>query len=143
MSGDIIILHKCTKNHDHVLYFSWDMARDTCNCYFSFWVIFCLFTPLTAQKLKFQTHEKNPWRYHHFAHAYRKLWLDDVSFLRYGAQQTDGRTDRWKKWDIEVGVPPKDCDVLNDSNSFLSNLFLFNLIGSSKRLYNVLTYLIN
>ena len=27
--GDIIILHKCTKNHDHMLYCSYDMARDT------------------------------------------------------------------------------------------------------------------
>ena len=34
-SGDII-LHKCTKNHDHMLYCSWDMERDRCNCYFSF-----------------------------------------------------------------------------------------------------------
>ena len=32
---DIIILHKCTKNHDHMLYCFWDMARDGCNCYFS------------------------------------------------------------------------------------------------------------
>ena len=31
---DIIILHKCTKRHDHMLYCSWDMARDECNCYF-------------------------------------------------------------------------------------------------------------
>ena len=30
----------------------WDMARDGCNCYFSFWIIFCPFTPLTAQKMK-------------------------------------------------------------------------------------------
>ena len=50
--GDIIILHKCTKNHDHMLYYSWDMMRDRCNCYFSFWAIFCPFTPLTAQKIK-------------------------------------------------------------------------------------------
>ena len=41
--GDIIILHKCTKNHDHRLYCSWDMASDRCNCYFSFWAIFCPF----------------------------------------------------------------------------------------------------
>ena len=47
MPRDIIILHNCTKNHDHMLYCSWDMARDGCN-YFSFWAIFCLFTPLTA-----------------------------------------------------------------------------------------------
>ena len=50
--GDIIILQKCTKNHDHMLYCSWDMACDRCNCYFSFWAIFCPFTPLTAQKIK-------------------------------------------------------------------------------------------
>ena len=42
--GDIIILPKCTKYHDHVLYCSWDMARDACNFYFSFWAIFCPFT---------------------------------------------------------------------------------------------------
>ena len=50
--GDIIILHKCTKNHDHRLYCSWDMAHDRYNCYFSFWAIFFPFTPLTVQKLK-------------------------------------------------------------------------------------------
>ena len=50
--GDIIILHMCIKNHDHMLYCSWDMVFDRCNCYFSFWVIFCPFSPLTAQKIK-------------------------------------------------------------------------------------------
>ena len=33
--GDII-LHKCTKNHDCMLYCSWDMTCDGCNFYFSF-----------------------------------------------------------------------------------------------------------
>ena len=37
--------------------------------------------------------EKNAWRYHHFTHVYQKL-LDDVQFLRNGAQQTEGQTDR-------------------------------------------------
>ena len=50
--GDIIILHKCTKNHDHMLQCSWDMACDGRNCYFSFWAIFCSITPVTAQKMK-------------------------------------------------------------------------------------------
>ena len=40
ISEDIIILQKCTKSHDHMLYCSWDMVRDGCN-YFSFWAIFC------------------------------------------------------------------------------------------------------
>ena len=64
---DVIILHKCTKNHDHMLYCSWDMACDGCDCYFSFWAIFCPYPPPlpTAQKKwKVQKNEKNPWIYH-------------------------------------------------------------------------------
>ena len=34
--GDIIILHKCAKKHDHLLYCSRDMADDRCNGYFHF-----------------------------------------------------------------------------------------------------------
>ena len=95
--GDIIILHKCTKNHDHMLYCSWDMARNRCNCYFSFWAIFCPFTLLTAQQIKIfkkWKNERNTWRYHHFTYVYQKLWSDDVQFLRYGVWQMDGQTDR-------------------------------------------------
>ena len=33
---DIIILHKCTKNHDPPLHCSRDMVHDRCNCYFHF-----------------------------------------------------------------------------------------------------------
>ena len=32
-AGDVI-LHKWTKNHDHMLYCSWDIVRDGGNCYF-------------------------------------------------------------------------------------------------------------
>ena len=64
--GDTTILHNCTKNNDHRLYCSWDMARDRCNCYFLFWAIFCPFTPLKAQKMKFLKKWKNTQRYHHF-----------------------------------------------------------------------------
>ena len=45
MTQDIIILYKWTKNHDHMLYCSWDMVCDRCNCYFSFWAISSPFTP--------------------------------------------------------------------------------------------------
>ena len=50
-SGDII-LHKCNKNHYHMQYCCWDMAHNRCNCYFSFWAIFCPFTSLTTRKIK-------------------------------------------------------------------------------------------
>ena len=49
--GDIIILQECCKNHDQMLYCSWDMAHDGCN-YFSFWAFFCLFMLLTVRKIK-------------------------------------------------------------------------------------------
>ena len=45
MPADIIILHKCTKTHDHKLYYSSDMVHDECNCSFSFWANLFPFTP--------------------------------------------------------------------------------------------------
>ena len=51
--GDVIILHKCTKNYDHLVYCcSWDMVYDGCKCYFSFWATFCPFTSLTDHKME-------------------------------------------------------------------------------------------
>ena len=50
--GNIIILHQCTKIHDHRLYCSWDIVCAGCNCYFWFWTIFYPFIPLTAPKNK-------------------------------------------------------------------------------------------
>ena len=49
--GDIIILHLYTTNDNRMMYGSWDMERDRQN-FFSFWTIFCPFTPLTTQKIK-------------------------------------------------------------------------------------------
>ena len=45
------ILRKYTKNNDHMLHCSWDMALIRCNCYFSFSAIFSTLTPFTAQKI--------------------------------------------------------------------------------------------
>ena len=49
--GDIIILHMCTINDNHMMYGSWDMKRDGQN-FLSFWTVFWPFTPLTTQKIK-------------------------------------------------------------------------------------------
>ena len=50
-------------------------------------------------------------------HMYtKKLWLDQVQFLGYGARQTDGLTDGRadsKKWYIEVGAPPNTISTIN------------------------------
>ena len=70
---DITILHKCATNDNHMIYCSWDMAPDGCNCYFSFGAIFWLFTPITAQKKKISQKWKNSCRYHHFTQLHQKL----------------------------------------------------------------------
>ena len=50
--GYIIILLMCTKNHNHMMYGSWD--------FLSLLVIFCPLTPLTTRKIKIL----NNWKKH-------------------------------------------------------------------------------
>ena len=59
------------------------MVRDICNCYFSFWTIFCPFTTLTAQKIKISMKKKITWRYRHFPQVYQKSWSYAILFLKY------------------------------------------------------------
>ena len=110
-SGDIIILHMCTKNYDQMIYASWDIVRDRCNCYFSFWAIFCPFTPPTAQKIMILNKWKKMPGDIIILHKCTKLWSDDVRFLRYVARRTKRRTDGPKKWHLEVGAPPKNQNL--------------------------------
>ena len=49
--GDIILLHMCTINDDHMMYGFWEMECDRQN-FLSFRSIFCPFTPLTTCKIK-------------------------------------------------------------------------------------------
>ena len=104
--GDITILQKCIKNHDHMLYCSWDLACDKCNCYFSFWTIFCPLTPHKNSKNEnLKKNEKFFWRYNHFTQVYQKSWLDYVWFLRYGAWWMDGQMDGRMKVTYRDGCP--------------------------------------
>ena len=47
-----IILQMYTINDSHMMYGSQDMECNRQNC-LSFWIVFCHFTPLTTQKIKF------------------------------------------------------------------------------------------
>ena len=49
--GDIVVLHMCTINDNHMMYGFWDMERDELN-FLSFWTIFCPFTPIETWKIK-------------------------------------------------------------------------------------------
>ena len=101
-TGNIIILHMYTKNYDHMLYCSWNMARDTCNCYFSFWAIFCPFTPLTTQKNKIS----KIWKNHPEVSSFYK-WVPKIMIRWCTVPEIWCATDGRKKWHIEVCAPPK------------------------------------
>ena len=70
-AGYTTLLHKCTVNDDHMMYGSLDMVFDRQN-FSSFWVIFCLFTPLLTQNIKILKNVKNIWKYYYFTHDYLK-----------------------------------------------------------------------
>ena len=56
-AGDIIILHMYTKNHNHMMYGSWDMQWDRQN-FLSFSAIFCpITTPTLSNDPKNQNFE--------------------------------------------------------------------------------------
>ena len=86
--GDIIILHLCTTNDDHMMYDSYDIKHDRQN-FLSFWATFCPSTPLTIQKIKILKKWKKFQEYFHFTHEYHKSKPYDVWFLRYVAWPTE------------------------------------------------------
>ena len=103
------------------------MVHDRCNCYFSFWVIFCTFTSLTAQKVKISKKWKRTYRYHHITHIYQKLWLNDVWILRYGAQRMGRQTE---KVTYKGGCPTWKIQ-LNNSYIIRSYLARWSLLEES------------
>ena len=88
--GDLIILHKCIKNHDHILYCSWDMVRDRCNCYFS------------AQQIQIL----KKWKEHLEISSFY-ICVPKTMIRWCTVPEIWCRTDGQKKWHIEVGAPPK------------------------------------
>ena len=82
--GDIIILHMCTTNENHMVNGSWYIKRDG-QIFLSFWTIFSPFTSLKSQKMKLLEKWKNTWIYYDFTQVYQKSWSYDKVFLRYGA----------------------------------------------------------
>ena len=85
--GDIIIVHMCTLNYNHMMYSSWDMECDRIFC--NFRLIFALLLLYWPRKSKFRKPENNTWRYYHFTYVYHKWQSYDIWFLRYGVRQTE------------------------------------------------------
>ena len=92
---DIIILHKCTINDNHMMYGSWDIKHDGQN-FLSFWTIFCPFTPLITWKIKIlKKLKKMPWdiiifqkctkNHDHILHCSWDMARDDVIIFHFGS----------------------------------------------------------
>ena len=75
-SGYLIILHLRTKNHDHMMYASWNMECNIHN-FLSFWATFCRIAPLLTLKIKISKKCKKPWKYYPFTHVCHE-WRYDV-----------------------------------------------------------------
>ena len=85
--GDIIILHMCIINDNHMMYDSWDMKCDRQH-FLSFWTVFGSFNPLNnLTNQNFEKLKKSSWWYYHFTQVYWKSWSYAILFLRYGAWQ--------------------------------------------------------
>ena len=97
-SGDVIVLHMCSKNHDHMMYASWDMECDRHNFLPGDIIILHSCTinedhmmhcswDIKARRTEsiFWKNEEYAWRYYYFTLVYYKWRLYDVWFLRYGA----------------------------------------------------------
>ena len=93
--GDIITLHLCTTNDNHMMYASRDMEHDRQN-FLSFRAIFVTLAHSQPEKSKFWKNEQNTWIYHHFTLVYHKQQSYDVWFLRYGAESQTF----WSFWTI-------------------------------------------
>ena len=110
---EISSFYKSTKKHNHMLHCSWDTAHDRCNFYFSFWAMFCPFTPPKDTKNQnFEKMNKTPGDIiilhmctKNYDHKIYSSW--DMVCNRWMDRLTDGWMDRQKKWHIEVGAPPK------------------------------------
>ena len=107
--GDIIILHRCTKNQDHMLYHSWNMNN--------------------PKNQNFKKMKNNAWRYHHFAHVYQKLWLDGVRFLRSHAWCADGEMDEQTDRKSDIGRWVPHLKIKNKKKIILFRIRTPKLIG--------------
>ena len=89
-AGDIVILHKCTKNHNHMMYGSWDMEWDGKH-FLSFWAIFCPFTTKAhpPNDPENQNFEEKKWKRHlETLSFYRYMCTINVDHMTYGSWNT-------------------------------------------------------
>ena len=83
---DKIILHMCTKIHNHMVYGSLEYRVRLTEFFVILGHFFALLPHWQSKKSKFW---KNTWRYHWFPLVYHKWQSYHAWFLRYGVWQTE------------------------------------------------------
>ena len=91
IAGDIIILYKCTKNHNHIWGTVHEIWSETDRIFCHFGTFFAFIPhPLTTRKIKFS----KQWKKHlEMSSLYtcvpqKSQLYDDICFLRHGIRQT-------------------------------------------------------
>ena len=85
IAGDIIILHMCTKNHNHMRYGYWDMEGERIFCHLG---PFFAFLPHNNPENQNFKEGKKHLKMSSFHACAPKTWSYDVCLLRYGVRQT-------------------------------------------------------
>ena len=81
MPGNIIILHMCTINDNHMINGSSDMECNRQN-FLSFWTIFCPFTPLKTQKIKISSFYTSVPKIMIICYTVLEIsWVTDIIFI--------------------------------------------------------------
>ena len=93
---EISSFYKSTKKHNHMLHCSWDTAHDRCNFYFSFWAMFCPFTPLKTQKIKIL----KKWTKHLETSSFYTC-APKIMITRYTVPEIWCATDEWTDWQTD------------------------------------------
>ena len=107
---DIIILHMCTINDNHMMHGSWDIESDG-QIFLSFWTIFCPFNALTTLKnqISFKI-KKTPGDIiilHMCTKNNDRMMYGSWNMVRDRRTDgwTDGQADQWKKVTYRDGYP--------------------------------------
>ena len=86
IAGDIIILHMCAKNHNHMRYSSWNTEWAKIFCHFGpFFALYPPHPPILPNNLEDQNFEKmkSIWSCHHFKLVQQKTHSNGVCLQRY------------------------------------------------------------
>ena len=77
------------KNDNHMVYGSWDIARDRHSFFVSLDRFLPFYLPSNPKNENFEKNKKSIWRHYHFTYVYHKWLSYDVWFLRYWLWQTE------------------------------------------------------